>query len=138
MAWLWSESGTQGASQATREVGGRGESKAPGSWPPPTARLLGFCACPPPMLGQGDHTDSIQAVASPPPVCKNISEERKQCVLQLREPEAEKRGQKPWFFSISQGSVSMCPARNTMSQATNTQLFLLFGVHSALMRKTHT
>lgn len=37
----------------------------------PTARLLGFLACPPPCWGR-DHTDSIQAVASPPPVCRTF------------------------------------------------------------------
>lgn len=59
--------------------------------------------------------------------CARTFQRRAVCSA-VREPEAEKRGQKPWFFSpFSQGSVSMCPARSTMSQTTNTQLFLLLG-----------
>lgn len=40
-----------------------------------------------PCRGRGGHTDGTQAAASPPPVCKNISGERKQCILQLHCPE---------------------------------------------------
>ena len=43
------------------------------------------------------------------------------------EPKAAERGQKTFIFSIFQDSVSVCPAGNMISQATNTQLFLLFG-----------